>query len=52
MKKHTLNEQVSRIKGMMGKIMNDSFDAFDDFDTQIQSEERPEFDNMSVNDFN
>jgi hypothetical protein len=49
MKKHTLNEQVSRIKGMMGKIMNESFD---DFDTQIQPEERPEFDNMSVNDLN
>jgi hypothetical protein len=44
-----LNEQISRIKNMMGKIMNESFD---DFDTQIQPEERPEFDNMSVNDLN
>jgi hypothetical protein len=26
MKKQTLNEQVSRINGMMGKIMNESFD--------------------------
>jgi hypothetical protein len=33
MKKQTLQEQVSRIKGMMGKITNESFD------TQIQPEE-------------
>ena len=47
--KKDLNEQISRIKNMMGKIMNESYD---DFDTQIQPEERPEFDNMSVNDLN
>ena len=34
--KKTLNEEISRIKGMMGKIMNEEFD---DFDTQIQPEE-------------
>ena len=43
MKKQTLQEQVSRIKGMMGKITNESFD---DFDTQIQPEELSYNDDM------
>ena len=47
--KKDLNEQISRIKNMMGKIMNESYD---DFDTQIQPEERPEFDNMDMSDMN
>lgn len=37
MKKQTLNEQVSRIKGMMGKIMNEQFE-----DTQISNPEENE----------
>lgn len=36
MKKKTLNEEVSRIKNMMNKIVNEQFD---DFDTQIGPEE-------------
>lgn len=49
MKKQTLNEEIFRIKGLMGKIMNE---AFDDFDTQIQPEERPESDGMNISDMN
>ena len=45
MKKQTLNEQVSRIKGMMG--LNESFD---DFDTQIQPEELPYNDDVNMSD--
>jgi hypothetical protein len=47
--KKDLNEQISRIKNMMGKIMNESYD---DFDTQIQPEERPESDGMDMSDMN
>jgi hypothetical protein len=32
MKKQTLNEEITRIKQMMGKITNESFDDIDDFD--------------------
>ena len=49
MKKQTLNEEISRIKGMMGKIMNESFD---DFDTQIQPEELPYNDDVDMGDMN
>ena len=49
MKKQTLNEEISRIKGMMGKIMNESFD---DFDTQIQPEELPYNDDIDMGDMN
>jgi hypothetical protein len=47
MRKQTLNEEISRIKGMMGKIMNESFD---DFDTQIQPEELPYSDDVDMGD--
>ena len=43
--KKNLNEQISRIKQMMGRI-NES--QFDDFDTQIQPEELPHNDDPSL----
>ena len=45
--KKDLNEQISRIKNMMGRIMNESYD---DFDTQIQPEELPYNDDVDMGD--
>ena len=39
MEKKILNEELARIKSMMGKVMTESFD---DFETQVQPEELPQ----------
>lgn len=45
--KKTLNEQLSRIKGLM-KTINEQ--EFDDFDTQIQSDELPYQEDINLED--
>ena len=43
MKKQTLNEQLARIKQIMGKITNESFNDIEDFDDENFGDEENDF---------